>query len=97
MRKKGEFMIKLKKIPKFRSEKEERKFWQTHDSTPYIDWVKARRAFFPNVKPTSQSISLRIPAHLLVRIKTQANELDVPYQTLMKQYIAKGVLNKERV
>jgi predicted DNA binding CopG/RHH family protein len=85
---------RLKKIPKFGSEREERKFWETHGSTAYIDWSKAQRGVFPNLKPSSQSISLRIPSYLLARIKMQANQLDVPYQSLMKQYIAKGVLKK---
>ncbi len=84
----------LKKIPKFKNEREERKFWETRDSTAYVDWSKAQRGVFPNLKPSSQSISLRIPSYLLARIKMQANELDVPYQTLMKQYIAKEVLKR---
>lgn len=85
---------RLKAVPKFRNESEERKFWESHDSTQYIDWSKAQRGVFPNLKPSSQAISLRIPSYLLARIKMQANELDVPYQSLMKQYIAKGVLKK---
>ena len=85
---------RLKPVPKFKNEAEERKFWESHDSTPYVDWSKAQRGVFPNLKPSSQSISLRIPSYLLARIKMQANELDVPYQSLMKQYIAKGVLKK---
>jgi predicted DNA binding CopG/RHH family protein len=85
---------RLKPVPKFKNEAEERKFWESHDSTPYVDWSKAQRGVFPNLKPSSQSISLRIPSYLLARIKMQANELDVPYQSLMKQYIAKGVLNR---
>lgn len=91
--KKGASMPKkLKAIPKFKKEAEEARFWQTHDSTQYVDWSKAPRGVFPNLKPSSQSISLRIPAYILARIKMQANKLDVPYQTLMKQYIAKEVL-----
>jgi predicted DNA binding CopG/RHH family protein len=85
---------KLKKIPKFKSEAEERAFWETHDSSVFLDWSKAQRGVFPNLKPSSQSISLRIPSYLLARVKMQANELDVPYQSLMKQYIAKGALKK---
>lgn len=84
----------LKKIPKFKNEAAEKKFWKTHDSTQYVDWSKAQRGVFPNLKPSSQSISLRIPSHILARLKMQANELDVPYQSLMKQYIAKEVLKR---
>ncbi len=82
----------LKPIPKFKTEAEEAKFWNSHDSTQYIDWLKAPRGVFPNLKPSSQSVSLRIPANILARIKVQANQLDVPYQSLMKQYIANGVM-----
>ncbi len=82
---------RLKPIPKFKTEAKEAKFWNSHDSTQYIDWLKAPRGVFPNLKPTSQPISLRIPSHIVARVKVKANELDVPYQSLMKQYIAKGV------
>ncbi len=85
---------RLKPIPKFKTEADEAKFWNSHDTTEYIDWLKAPRGVFPNLKPTSQSISLRMPSHIVARVKTRANELDVPYQSLMKQYIAKGVLVK---
>ena len=85
---------RLKPIPKFKTEAEEAKFWNNHDSTQYIDWLKAPRGIFPNLKPSSTSISLRMPAHIVARVKMQANELDVPYQSLMKQYIAKGVLKR---
>ena len=85
----------LKKLPKFKNEDQEREFWDNHDSTGYFDMSKAMTgALFPNLKPSSQSISLRIPSHILARVKTKANEIDVPYQSLMKQYIAKGVLKK---
>ena len=60
---------KLKSVPAFRSEAEERKFWETHDSTDYVDWTKAKRAVLPNLKPTTQAISLRLPGHLLEEIK----------------------------
>jgi predicted DNA binding CopG/RHH family protein len=86
---------RLKTIPKFKTDAEEAKFWNTHDTTEYIDWLKAPRGVFPNLKPSSQSVSLRMPAHILARVKMQANELDVPYQSLMKQYIAKEVLKRQ--
>lgn len=82
---------KLKLIPKFRSEDEEREFWHTHDSTEYLDWSKARRVQFPNLKPTTKSISLRLPISLLDRIKIEANKRDVPYQSLIKTWLAEKV------
>lgn len=87
---------RLKKLPKFRSEDEEAKFWNAHDSTEYVDWSKAKSVIFPNLKPTSRSISLRLPEYIIDQVKVEANKLDVPYQTLMKQYIAKGVMLKEK-
>lgn len=78
---------KLKPIPHFRSEAEERKFWETHDSTDYVDWSKAQRARFPNLKLSTTSISLRLPQHLLERIKVAANRRDVPYQSLIKIWL----------
>lgn len=82
---------KLKPIPKFKNENEEREFWATHDSTEYIDWNKAEEAIFPNLKPTTKSISLRLPEYLLARIKQLANARDVPYQSLMKIFLAERV------
>jgi predicted DNA binding CopG/RHH family protein len=81
-------MKTLKTIPNFKSEAEEREFWLTHDSTEYLDWSKSKKAVFPNLKPTTESISLRLPAPLLARIKQLANEKDVPYQSLMKVYLS---------
>lgn len=85
---------KLKKIPKFKNEDEEAKFWNTHDSTEYLDWSKAKHVIFPNLKPTSRSISIRLPEYIINQIKVKANKLDIPYQSLMKQYIAKEALRK---
>jgi len=81
----------LKPIPKFLTEGEERKFWETHDSTDYVDWSKAERVVFPNLKPTRQAISLRLPVHLLERIKAEANKRDVPYQSLIKVWLEEKV------
>ena len=78
---------KLKSIPKFRSEAEERRFWETHDSGDYIDWRKAQRLRFPNLKPSTTAISLRLPVTLLERIKVAANKRDVPYQSLIKTWL----------
>lgn len=80
-------MKNLKRIPEFKNLEEEAKFWDTHDSTEYIDWSKAQRAIFPNLKPTTESISLRLPSFLLARIKQLANKKDVPYQSLMKVFL----------
>ncbi|WP_159592758.1 BrnA antitoxin family protein [Chelativorans xinjiangense] len=79
---------KLKLIPTFRNEAEERQFWETHDSTDYVDWNKAVRVRLPNLKPSSTSISLRLPVSLLERIKIAANKRDMPYQSLIKAWLA---------
>lgn len=73
-----------KEIPKFKSEEEERRFWATHDSNDYVDWSKAKRVHFPNLKPSTTTISLRLPTGLLARIKEEANKRDMPYQSLIK-------------
>lgn len=78
---------KVKRVPKFRSEAAERKFWETHDSTEYVDWSKAERVRLPNLKPSTHTISLRIPLGLLERIKVEANKRDVPYQSLIKMWL----------
>jgi predicted DNA binding CopG/RHH family protein len=75
------------RLPRFRSEAAERAFWETHDSTPLVDWSKAKRARLPNLKPSTQSISLRLPVHVLERIKAAANVRDVPYQSLIKVWL----------
>lgn len=77
----------LKAIPKFSSEAKERAFWETHDSTEYVDWKEARRAILPNLKPTTKTISLRLPQYLLDSIKAAANARDVPYQALIKVWL----------
>ena len=79
---------KLKSVPKFRSESEERRFWETHDSSEYVDWSKAESVRLPNLKPSTTSISLRLPVTLLERIKVAANKRDVPYQSLIKTWLA---------
>ena len=81
----------LKQIPVFKSEDEEREFWATADSSEYFDWSKAKRVVFPNLKPTTESISLRLPSFLLARIKQLANKKDVPYQSLMKMFLSEKV------
>lgn len=78
-------------IPRFENEAQEREFWETHDSTDYVDWSKAERVRFPNLKPSSKAISLRMPVALLERIKIEANRRDVPYQSLIKIWLAERV------
>lgn len=77
----------LKAVPIFANETEERVFWETHDSTEYFDWTKAQRVVLPNLKPTTKTISLRLPQHLLDSIKAAANSRDVPYQSLIKVWL----------
>ena len=79
---------KLKSIPKFRSEVDERRFWEAHDSSDHVDWSKAERVRLPNLKPSTTSISLRLPVALLERIKIAANKRDLPYQSLIKAWLA---------
>jgi predicted DNA binding CopG/RHH family protein len=81
----------LKQIPKFKNEDEERDFWAKADSSKYFDWSKAEEVIFPNLKPSTESISLRLPSILLANIKQLANKKDVPYQSLMKIFLAEKV------
>jgi len=80
-------MKNLKTIPHFISEAEERKFWQSHDSTEYVDYSGAKRVRFPNLKLTSRPITIRLPESLIERVKVRAHQMDIPYQTLIKKYI----------
>ena len=82
---------KRKPPPAFDSEADERAFRETHDSTDHVDWSKAERARFPNLKPSTRAISLRLPVPLLERIKVAANRRDVPYQSLIKMWLAEKV------
>lgn len=84
-------MSKRKTVPAFKNEAEERTFWETHDSTDYVDWSKAVRATFPNLKPSTTAISIRLPSSLLEQIKVAANKRDVPYQSLIKIWLAEKV------
>jgi len=77
----------LKTIPQFTTEAEEQQFWETHDSTDYLDWNKAQSVVLTNLKPTTKTISLRLPQHLLDTIKAAANARDVPYQSLIKIWL----------
>ncbi len=82
---------KRKPIPSFKSEAEERAFWEIHDSSDYIDWSKAERVRFANLKPSAKSISLRLPVDLLEQIKIAANKRDVPYQSLIKVWLSEKI------
>ncbi|HUF10216.1 MAG TPA: BrnA antitoxin family protein [Rhodothermales bacterium] len=76
-----------KRIPKFKNEEQEREFWAAHDSSEYVDWSEARRHDFPNLKPSTKTISLRLPEHMLDSLKVLANKRDVPYQSLLKLFL----------
>ena len=78
----------MKKIPEFNSESEERLFWENNDSSDYFDWDQAKLAIFPNLKPTTKAISLRLPESMLAQIKVEANKRDIPYQSLMKMWLS---------
>lgn len=78
----------LKPIPAFASEAEEAEFWASHDTTDYVDWSAARPVIFPDLKASTTTISLRLPSHLLADLKRLANRRDVPYQSLLKVFLA---------
>lgn len=86
-------MKKDLKIPKFKNEDEEAEFWSSLDLSEYLEPSDFERVSFPNLKPTTKPISIRIPEYLLNRIKEKANEINIPYQSLIKQYIKKGILS----
>ncbi len=82
---------KLKIIPKFKSEKEERVFWQTHDSTEYVEYKSLENWRFPNLKLTSKPITIRLPLGMIDSLKIRAHKMDIPYQSLIKQFIFEGI------
>lgn len=81
----------MKKIPRFKNEDQERDFWEKADSSEYIDWKKAKKVVFPNLKPSVKTISLRLPESMLEEIKLLANKRDVPYQSLMKIFLSERI------
>lgn len=89
-------MSKLKKMPEFKTEAEEREFWEINDSSDYLDWSQAEPASFPKLKPSTKTISLRLPETLLNRIKIEANKRDMPYQSLIKAWLADEVSDNRR-
>ena len=88
--------MKKKALPRFKSEDEERDFWATADSALYIDWKAAKRIVFPKLKPSQRTISLRLPEMMLAALKRLANKRDVPYQSLMKVFIAERLAEELR-
>lgn len=88
-------MKKKLNIPKFKNEDEEREFWWNLDLSEYFEHSDFEKVSFPNLKPTTRSISIRIPEYLLNRLKEKANEINVPYQSLIKQYLLKGVFGSK--
>ena len=83
-----------KAVPAFANERAEREFWETHDATQFVDWGQARIAVFPNLKPSTETISLRLPTALLSELKALANKRDVPYQSLLKVFLADRVASE---
>ena len=86
----------MKTVPKFKSEDDEREFWSDHDSTDYVDWSRARRGIFPNLKPSTRTISLRLPESMLEALKLLANKNDMPYQSLVKVFLAERIESEFR-
>jgi len=89
-----------KELPEFKNEMEERNFWEEHDSTDYLDWGESQAARFPKLKPTTKSISIRLPQDLIDDLKILANKRDVPYQSLLKVFLAEKIedeFGKKRV
>jgi predicted DNA binding CopG/RHH family protein len=83
-----------KQIPEFKNEDEEREFWAEHDSTDYLDWDQAERVAFPKLKPSTKTISLRMPESMLNEIRVLANKRDVPYQSLIKVFLQERIDNE---
>ncbi len=88
-------MKKLKEIPRFKNETEERKFWANHDSTEFVDWDKAELISFSNLKPTMKTISLRLPEFVVNELRSMAQKRDVSYQSLIKVFL-KERIDQER-
>ena len=89
--------IKNKDIPHFKSEDEEREFWEKQDSTEYIDWKNGKNVSFSNLKPSLKSISIRLPESMIEQLKVIANKKDVPYQSLVKIYLSEKVREEMQI
>jgi predicted DNA binding CopG/RHH family protein len=96
MKKKHQEKVHKEPIPNFRNEDEERDFWAEHDSADYIDWSKAKKLTFPNLKPSTEAISLRLPVSMLNNLKVLANRKDVPYQSLIKMFLDEEIRKEFR-
>lgn len=83
--------MKRKKTPKFESEAEERRFWQEHDSSEYLDWSSAKDVLMPKLKPSTRTISVRLPESMLDALRSLANKRDIPYQSLLKVFLAERI------
>ncbi len=88
-------IVSRKEIPRFKNEDQERDFWATADSTEYLDWPQGKRTKLVKLRPTLRTISLRLPVTMIEDLKLLANQRDVPYQSLLKVYLAER-LAKER-
>jgi predicted DNA binding CopG/RHH family protein len=86
----------MKKMPEFRSEEAEREFWATHDSSEYIDWSQAKRRKLPKLRPSLRTISLRLPVSMIEDLKVLANKGDIPYQSLLKMFLAERLEQERR-
>ena len=84
-------MRRKKAIPAFKNEEQERKFWASHESADYIDWRRAENLRLPSLRPTTRTISIRLPQPMIERLKVLANKRDVPYQSLLKMYVAERI------
>ena len=84
-------MKKVNEIPRFKNEADEREFWNSHDSSEFLDWDSAEETVFPKLKPTTKTISIRFPEYMLAEIRSMANKRDIPYQSLIKLFL------KERI
>ena len=84
-------MKRLKKIPEFKNENDELEFWATHDSTDYLNYGKTKKGIFPNLKPSTRTISIRLPEILIQHLKVLANRRDIPYQSLIKLFLAEKI------
>ena len=88
--------LKKKQLPKFQSEDEEREFWANNDSTEFIDWTAASRRKFPDLRPSLRTISVRLPVSMIEDLKVLANKRDVPYQSLLKVFLAERLAKERR-
>jgi predicted DNA binding CopG/RHH family protein len=89
-------MPKKKRLPRLRSEEQERDFWSKHDSTDHVDWAKGKRVTFSSLQPSTRTISLRLPESMLEELKRLANKRDVPYQSLLKIFLAERIAEERR-